>query len=138
MANTIVYDAAGADIEYALDPNGSTAIEQGDIVVIESGYAEQGSTATGLRAKGIAKEAASVANGDTVVVVQTSNHPKGQRHFKIPSVSGANAVTQADVGTDCYVYDAKSVTMDSTGRSVCGEVVRIDPEDGLPWVVFPR
>lgn len=137
MAESIVKDISGADIEFAMDTGGSAAIDAGDIVVLESGYAVAGKTATGLRAKGIAKETASVAAGDKTVVVQTSNHPKGQRAFKLKSVSGGNAVTQAHVGSNCYVENAKTVTMLATGRSVCGEVMRIDA-DGDPWVVFPR
>lgn len=137
MADSRVRDIAGADIEYAIDTGGTTAIDAGDIVVLEAGYAVQGKTAENLRAKGIAKEAASVAGGDSTVVVQTSNHPKGQRAYKLKSVAGGNAVTQAHVGSNCYVENAKTVTMLATGRSVCGEVMRIDP-DGDPWVVFPR
>ena len=72
--------------------------------------------------------------GGAVVAVETSYCSRGLRAFKCLNDTGT-AVAQADVGGNCYVKDAVTVTGDSTGTSIAGRVLRIDT-DGNPLVVF--
>ena len=42
--------------------------------------------------------------------------------------SGTAAVTQAGAFKDCYLEDSLTVTSESTGTSVVGKVLQVDPD----------
>ncbi|MDP2168399.1 MAG: hypothetical protein Q8J64_08730 [Thermodesulfovibrionales bacterium] len=97
-----------------------------------NGYATPGATATGLIGLGRAEAQAdnsAGANGDISVDVR-----KGV--FRFANSSGADTLTRADMGADCYIVDDQTVAKtDGTGtRSVAGKVFDVDP-DGV-WVKF--
>ncbi|KYG11417.1 hypothetical protein BE21_57545 [Sorangium cellulosum] len=134
MAYRVTKDVYVVDAEYLVAA--STTINAGEIVCLNAGYAVPGSSTTGLVAKGIAKttvDNSAGANGAKKVVVQTSYTPTGRRAFKVVN-SGTGSATQANVGSTCYVFDANSITMTSTGRSEAGEIFRFE-SDGV-WVFF--
>ena len=91
----------------------------GSLVVLEAGYAKPGYEATGLLAVGRACK--TVDNSDGLdgyasITVESSN---ANREFYW-SNSETDPVTQADIGSNCYVEDDHTVSMDSSGTSVAG------------------
>ncbi|MGD2079959.1 MAG: hypothetical protein PVJ36_02360 [Nitrospirota bacterium] len=97
-----------------------------------NGYAAPGATATGLLGAGRAEAQAdnsSGSAGDVSVEVR-----KGV--FKFENSAGADEITAADMGADCYIVDDQTVARtDGTGtRSVAGRV--FDVEGGGVWVKF--
>jgi hypothetical protein len=97
-----------------------------------NGYATPGATATGLLGAGRAEAQAdnsSGSAGDLSVEVR-----KGV--FKFENSTGADEITSADIGSDCYIVDDQSVAgTDGTGtRSVAGRVFDVE-SDGV-WVKF--
>lgn len=76
-------------------------IYKGGLTVLAEGYAKPGTTATGLVAVGVALDTVDNSygnNGDKLVVVRPGI-------YAWKNSSGADAVTQADVGSTCYVVD---------------------------------
>lgn len=105
-------------------------IYKGGLTVLASGYAKPGTVATGLVAVGMAIE--TVDNtygqaGDKTVVVRPGI-------YAWQNSSGNDAITQAQVGSVCYVVDDETVAKtDGTGtRSKAGTVLAVD-QDGV-WV----
>jgi hypothetical protein len=115
------------DVEYPIGAN--TKAEAGHIGVLENGLLVEGKAGTGLKAVGIIKQTVDNtggAAGALPVCVERGYGPNGPRAHRIKNATGAgNALTQADVGNDCYVYDAETLGKDSTGRSVFGELIRV-------------
>ena len=91
----------------------ATVVYQGSLVVID----------TGLIAAGRAEHSA--AAGERVAVLPGT--------FKFANLA-ADAIAQADVGTDCYIVDDQTVAKTNGGntRSRAGKVIDIDA-DGV-WV----
>ncbi len=121
-------ERAGVDF---VDPVAAgKTIHAGALVVLNAtGYAEPGSTATGLTARGRAEDAAdnaSGADGDISVRVK-----KGVFLF---ANHGADAVDRTHIGSTCYIVDDQTVAAtDGTGtRSAAGTVMDVDA-DGV-WV----
>lgn len=107
-------------------------------VINSSGYAQPGSTATGLIAVGMAEPMQNVAgtlsadngsgsNGDISCVVR-------QGCFKWANSSAGDAITQQHAGLDCYIVDDQTVALtDGYGtRSRAGKIQQVD-SDGV-WV----
>ena len=115
------------------DVAASTEIFAGSLVVLDaSGNAAPGSAATGLVADGRAEEHvdnSSGSAGDKQVTVR-----KGV--FRFANSAGADEITKAHIGDDCYIVDDETVEIaDDTGsRSVAGTVVDVDAA-GV-WVRF--
>jgi len=108
-------------------------IYAGALVALDAnGYATPGVAATGLKGLGRAEaqvDNSSGSNGDKTVDVR-----KGI--FRYENSSGADQITRADIGNDCYIVDDQTVAKtDGTGtRSVAGKVFDVD-SDGV-WVKF--
>lgn len=105
-------------------------IYKGALVVLAAGYAQPGTTATGLVAVGMAIETVDNTGGSAgaeTVTVRPGIHAWANS-------SGGDAITQAEVGSDCYVVDDQTVAKaDGNGtRSVAGKVLAVDG-DGV-WV----
>jgi hypothetical protein len=115
-----------SDHTYPMD---SVAIKAGEIACLNAdGYLVPGSIATGLIAVGIANE--SVDNsagdpGDLSCAVGMSHDNLGFRTFLLKNASGGDAVDQADVGKDCWIFNANTVSGTSNGgtRSRAGRVL---------------
>ena len=111
----------------------SVLIYAGAMVAINSsGYATKGQTATGLRGAGVAQEHADNATGaasDISVKVRRGC-------FRFANSASGDAITLADVGSDCYMVDDQTVakTSGSNTRSVAGKVR--DVESAGVWVEF--
>jgi len=108
-------------------------IYAGALVALDAnGYATPGATATGL--KGLGRAEAQVDNSGGSNGAVTVDVRKGI--FRYNNSSGADQITTADIGNDCYIVDDQTVAKtDGTGtRSVAGKVFDVD-SDGV-WVKF--
>lgn len=102
----------------------------GSLVVLDAGYALPGREAVGLVAVGRAEETVDNSSGlagAATVTVRTGV-------FKWRNSSGDDAITQADVGTECFVVDDETVAKTAAAgtRSAAGPVVAVEA-DGV-WV----
>lgn len=93
----------------------------GSLVALEAGYAVPGHTATGLICVGRAEQVVGDQAGFNKVIARRGI-------FRFSNLAG-DAVTQADVGADCYIADDQTVAKtDGSGtRSRAGRVVDIEP-----------
>ncbi len=105
---------------------GVTTIHQGALVVMDTGLAVPGRTATGLIAIGVAEAGVvnSGADGAKKVLAKRGT-------FKFFN-HGADAVTAADIGKDCFIVDDQTVakTNGTNTRSIAGKVVSVE-SDGV-------
>lgn len=116
----------GNDFE---DPAASGAtIHAGALVVLNAtGYAAPGSTATGLVARGVAKEAvdnSAGADGDLMVPTRKGPH----------KLVNDGSIDRTHIGSTVYIVDDQTVAAtDGTGtRSAAGTLIQVDA-DGV-WV----
>lgn len=110
-----------------------TKIYGGSIVCRNaSGYAVPGSTATTLKALGVAME--QVDNSAGAAGAKKVQIRKGT--FCFGNSTSTDLITNADLGNDCYIVDDQTVakTNGSSSRSVAGKVHSVDA-DGV-WVTF--
>lgn len=112
------------DVEaYGVD--GGSKIFAGSIVVLNAlGFAAPGSTATGLVTVGRADEQVDNtdgSDGDLKVKVRRGV-------FRFANSAGADEITAAEIGDDCYIVDDQTVakTDGTSTRSVAGKVVQVD------------
>lgn len=107
-----------------------TKVYKGGLTVLDGGYAKPGTEGTGLVAVGMAIETVDNSGGsagDKVVTVRPGI-------YAWLNSSGNDTITQADVGSVCYVVDDERVAKtDGNGmRSAAGIVVAVD-SNGV-WV----
>jgi len=117
---------------FAFPVSANTTCYQGGIAVLNGGYAEPASTATGLIAVG--RFEASVVNETSVDGAAYARVRTGV--FKFANSTSADLIAQADAGANCYLVDDQTVakTNGSNTRSIAGKVVAVEP-DGV-WVKF--
>ena len=110
---------------------GSTKIWNGAIVVMDSGLAVPGKTATGLTVLGIATDTVDNVGADGAAKITAE-----RGCFKVANSTSTDAITAADVTKDCYLVDDQTVakTNGSSTRSVAGKVIDVD-SDGV-WVAL--
>jgi hypothetical protein len=120
--------AEGAKV-LVLPAGAGKKIYAGALVAVNAGYAEPASTATGLIAAGRAEESVDNTNGAAGAV--SVRVRRGVFKYKNKS---DDAVTQAEVLTDCYIVDDETVakTNGTNTRSKAGRVIAVD-SDGV-WV----
>lgn len=137
FTNTKSKHFGDVDLPYKAD----AVINPGEIVVLSAGYAKEGATASSLVAVGISVSPAINNTGGTdgagTVVIETS-YPKsgGRRIFWLKNDTSTNALSQADVGSDCYVKNATTVSKNSSSASKAGKVVEYDAKNDLVGVLF--
>lgn len=105
----------------------------GALVAINAGgYAVPGSTATTLKAAGVAERRADNTGGSAGAIRVRLR--KGPHQFA--NSTSADAIALSDIGTDCYIVDDQTVakTNGTNTRSVAGKVFDVDA-DGV-WVNF--
>ena len=105
----------------------------GAIVAINAaGYAVPGTTSAALQAAGAAEQRADNTGGAAGAIRVRVR--KGPHRFA--NSAAADAITLADVGSDCYIVDDQTVakTHATNTRSVAGKVFDVDA-DGV-WVDF--
>lgn len=111
--------------ELSLGLAASTKIYAGSIVCRNaSGNAVPGSTATTLKALGIAEgqvDNSAGSAGDKSVKIRRGT-------FRFGNSSSTDQITVADIGNDCYIVDDQTVakTSGSSTRSVAGRVADVD------------
>lgn len=121
----------GRDFQFPMAA--AVMIYAGAMVAINgAGYATKGQTATGLKGVGVAQAAAdnsAGAAGDVSVKVRRGC-------YRFANSASGDAITLADVGSDCYMVDDQTVakTSGSNTRSVAGKVRDVD-STGV-WVEF--
>lgn len=106
-------------------------IYAGALVVIDAaGNAAPGSTATGLRARGVAQEQVDNSGGLAGAVKVESRRGV----FAFGNSAAADAITRADIGNVAYIVDDQTVAKtDGTGtRSAAGTIRDLD--DAGVWV----
>lgn len=99
-------------------------IFKGALVVLNGGFAEPGSVATTLVAIGRAEESVDNTGGqDGDKTVRTRAGV-----FRFANSSAGDAITAADIGSDCYIVDDFTVakTDGTATRSVAGKVMEVD------------
>jgi hypothetical protein len=102
----------------------------GSLVMLAAGYATPGATATGQVAAGRADDQVDNTGGsagDEFVDVRPGC-------FKWANSADTDEITQAEVGTTCYIVDDQTVakTNGTNTRSAAGTVIAVDA-DGV-WV----
>lgn len=114
------------------DPVAAAAIiYAGALVVIDAaGNAAPGSTATGLRARGVAQEP--VDNSTGLAGAQAVESRRGV--FAFGNSAAADEITRADIGNQAWIVDDQTVakTSATNTRSVAGVIRDVD-SDGV-WV----
>lgn len=127
--NTLRRD--GVQIEPPVAAN--TRIFGGALVALTAaGLAVPGSTATDLKVAGVAEARADNTGGtDGAIRVRLNRLP-----HQFGNSAGADAITLADLGTDCFIVDDQTVAKTNGGgtRSRAGRVFDVDA-DGV-WVDF--
>ncbi|SBW09176.1 conserved hypothetical protein [uncultured Alphaproteobacteria bacterium] len=117
----------------ALGAAADVLVHAGAIVVRNAaGFAAPGTTALGLAALGIAQERVDNRNGVAgalPVEIDTGV-------FQVGNSAGADELTAADIGADCYLVDDQTVAKTNGGntRSPAGKVFDVDAA-GV-WVRF--
>lgn len=106
----------------------STKCIQGGIAVLDAGVLAPGRTALSLIACGVFEKTADNSSGATGAI----NAKVRQGVFKFANNGGS--ITQAAVGSDCFIVDDQTVDATNGGstRSRAGKVVQLD-SDGV-WV----
>jgi hypothetical protein len=103
----------------------ATKVLKGTLVCLDAGFAKAATLATDLICEGRAKKTVDNTagdDGDLFVEVE-------QGVFKWENDGD---ITDAEVGTDCYMTDNQTVQADGTGASRAGVVVKVE-DDGV-WV----
>lgn len=97
-----------------------------------AGFAAPASTTLGLHAMGIAQDAADNTGGANAA--KSVDVDSGV--YQVANSAGADEITAADIGNDCYLVDDQTVAKtDGTGaRSAAGKVFDVDAK-GV-WVEF--
>ncbi|PZU43881.1 MAG: hypothetical protein DI568_16705 [Sphingomonas sp.] len=96
-----------------------------------AGFAVKGSTALGLKPRGIAVKQA--VNGAVAGDERVRSQPG---EVRVANSSAADAITRADIGASAFCVDDQTVAKTNGGntRSVAGEIVNVD--DVGVWIKF--
>ena len=103
----------------------NVTIYKGAIVVLDAaGNATRGTAATGLIARGVARERA--VNGATAGATRIESEAGT---FLFANSAAADLITRAEIGDDCFIVDDQTVAKTNGGatRSVAGKVVDVVP-----------
>lgn len=112
-------------IEFSRQVAANARIFEGALVCLSAtGFATPGATATTLKADGVARETVDNTGGANGAVRVTVR--KGV--FPFVNSAAGDAITIADIGTDCFIVDDQTVakTNGTNTRSVAGRVVDVD------------
>jgi hypothetical protein len=110
-------------------------IFEGALVVMAAGVAEPGTTALGLISVGRAHSQVSNVGGAAGAV--SVRVERGV--FAWNSGTGADAITEANIGAPAYIIDDNTVGLTSGGgtRSLAGTIFDIDAVTGNPFILIP-
>lgn len=109
--------------QFVFPVKAATTIYAGAIVCLQAGLAVPGQTAIGLKCVGRAEHQVVNAGADGSVTCEV-----WRGCFRFNNSAAADALTLADVGSNCYLVDDFTVakTDGTTTRSVCGIVRDVD------------
>lgn len=127
--NVIRMGAMLPDSPNQLGVKASTKIYGGSLCVNDAGVAAPGRTATGLLVLGVARKQYDNSAGSAGDIIGEFDH--GDYVFVN---DGSDAVVVGDIGALCYIVDDQTVCHTSTGKSIAGRVVAINPP-GITGVV---
>jgi hypothetical protein len=122
----------GARPDYLeLGVSASTTCYQGGIAVLNGGFLEPATTATGLIPVGRFDETVVNSGADGAVTAKVACGV-----FRFANSAAADAIADADRGATCYIVDDQTVakTDGTASRSAAGIVVDVD-SDGV-WVLI--
>lgn len=120
-------------VEFEFDVDAGKKIFAGSIVVLDTAdgnRAKPGAVATTLKCVGVAQALAdNSAGADGAIRVRVR-----RGCYRFGNSSAGDAITLAELGTDCYIVDDQTVakTNGTSTRSVAGKVRDVDA-DGV-WV----
>ena len=122
---------SSVDMVHEYGVSGSTEIFQGSAVVINGGYLEPATTATGLVSVGVAIESVNNTGADGAVRCKAI-----QSIWRFANSGSGDEIATADIGEPCYWVDDNTVALtDDTGsRSLAGTIYDVTA-DGLVDVV---
>jgi hypothetical protein len=109
-----------AGVSRSLPVKAAAECFQGGLAVMDGAVVKPGVSAAGLRTVGIFAAYAKNGGADGAVSVEVR---RGTFLFKN---HGANAVTAAHIGSDCYVEDDETVGSLATNKSVAGKVFQVE------------
>lgn len=117
----------------AVAQKGATTVHQGGLVAMNGAFGTPGSTVTARKTVGVAKETSVNAGADGAVTFEVEGGI-----FKFGNSAAGDAITDADIGADCYVVDDQTVAKtDGTGtRSKAGRIIKVE-SDGVWTLVGP-
>lgn len=109
---------------------GGITAAMNDIAVLNAGYLDVGSAASGLKIVGTFAEAVDTtgaSDGDEYdgFVGPQVNLDMANRLFWFENSTAGDAIVQADCGKKAYINGARKVTDTSTGRSVAGTILAL-------------
>ncbi|MCM0081784.1 hypothetical protein L4X63_09300 [Geomonas sp. Red32] len=120
-------------VEFARAVGAGKVIYAGALICLNAaGYAVPGSADNTLIADGCAQEYVdNSAGGDGALSVKVD-----KRSFRFANSDGADQITIAQIGDDCYVVDDQTVAKTNGGgaRPIAGKIV--DVEDTGVWIMF--
>jgi len=120
------------DMVHEFSVSGSTQIYAGSAVVLNGGYLEPATTATGLVAVGVATENVNNTGADGAVTCKAI-----QSIWKLANSAGGDAIAADDRGDPCYFVDDNTVALtdDSSSRSLAGTIYDV-AADGEVYVLI--
>lgn len=126
MALTKTRDTkARAGKDYSAPAAASVLAYAGALIALDAaGNATPGATATTLKGAGRCKETVDNSSGSAGDV----NIPYEKGVFGYANSAGADEITRADIGNDCYIVDDETVAKTDGGgtRSVAGTIDDLD------------
>jgi hypothetical protein len=128
MVARMTRNEAWAYFEHPL--TNAQAVEKGELACIDTatGLLAVGATSLTLRPIGTFEDA---VTGDAVTDVRVKLFDEIRIHW-FDNDSGTPVVA-ADVGSLCYLLDARTVTGDATGASAAGRVWAVDATKGVAF-----
>lgn len=130
------FTRAGDNITQALAAKGSMVFSPGEIIMMRSGVAVRGSTATGDTPAGVCEgklDTTGASDGDLKV-----NVVYGGYYVEVDNGTGADAVLSTDYNQPVYTLDANAVSRVSTGKSKFGIFKGFSPEGRVRVYVMPN
>ena len=114
--------------KFAYDLAAGQTIHKGTIVLIDAGYAKTGAAIATAFCAGVAANTVATADGEPVIAELG--------HRSMANGTGADELTRADIGNNCFVVDAITVGKTDGGstRCIAGRVRNVEAS-GV-WVEF--
>ncbi len=128
--------AQALDLQFVLPVKAGVQLFAGAIATMDGGFAAPGRTALSLMAFGRCERGIDNrlgADGDVFVTVRCGA-------FGWANSAGADEITLADIGKDCFIVDDQTVAKTDGGgtRSRAGRVLFVSDDDGVIVAIGPH